>query len=56
MSQDPPDEPINPPRRLILRSILGSLPELSEEELCYLKSAIVEAQSDRESERVLVGL
>lgn len=53
--QDPPDEPTTPPMRLVLKTILTSLPELTEGELYYLKNAVVEQQVELESRRVLVG-
>lgn len=53
--QDPPDAPIEPPMRLILKSILASLPELTPAELYYLKGAVVDEQELRESHVVLAG-
>jgi hypothetical protein len=52
---DPPDEPTTPPMRLILKSILASLPELTPAELYYLKGAVMDAQEERESRQVLAG-
>lgn len=53
--QDPPDEPIEPPMRLILKTILASLAELTPAELFYLKNAVMEAQEEKESRQVLAG-
>ena len=52
---DPPDEPIEPPMRLILGSILSCLPELTPRELYLLKGAVADAQEEPESRAVLEG-
>ncbi|MHB8118620.1 MAG: hypothetical protein ACYDHX_07845 [Methanothrix sp.] len=41
--------------RLILRTILCSLEELTPAELYYLKGAVVDEQEERESHVVLAG-
>jgi hypothetical protein len=41
--------------RLVLKTILASLPDLTEGELFYLKNAVVDQQVELESRRVLAG-
>jgi hypothetical protein len=52
---DPPDEPTQPPMRLLLKGVLACLPDLTGPELFYLKGAIVDEQEERESKQVLAG-
>jgi len=52
---DPPDAPTEPKPSLLLAHILTSLPDLSPSELSQLKEAVVDAQMEQESHRVLEG-